>query len=992
MHVRQSFIFFFFSILICTNPLRSQNNIPRVLINEFMAANKSTINNPAYDAYSDWIEIYNAEDSVVNLGGFYLTDDFDDPQKWQIPTPTVIRPGWRLFFWADGQDSGIHTNFKLAREGEQLGLFTPAGIPVDTLSFPAQITDISCGRYPDGANGFSYFDLPTPSSSNKYPGFGGIVVEPVVLLKSGFYEGIQQLEITVNAPRTFIRYTTDGSIPGDSSAIYSSPLTIAQTTVIRAQAFRQGYIPSAVVTSSIFIDESVSLPVFSVVTDPENLWDDQTGIYVEGENGVAGYCSSDPKNWNQDWERPVHLSFFEKDRVTGFELDAGMKIGGGCTRKYPLKSLAIYARSEYGASKIEYPLFADKNITSFNNLVLRNGGQDFYRTIFRDGLMQTLVKNKMNIDWQAYRPVVVFLNGEYWGIHGLREKHNEHFFAQNYGLDADKIDLLVGNASVKTGSADDYKSLISFVNNNDMNVPQNYAFVKTQMEVDEYINYQISEIFYANVDWPANNIKFWRPQSAGSKWRWLLFDTDLGFGAHPQGQYFSNTLNLVTSGVQTYYANPTWSTLLFRKLLTNDEFRAEFIQRFAAHMVTTFESGRSLAVIDSLQSLLAPEVPRHKEKWPKSLSFGSSWETQVEIMREFARKRPEVMLDHLLSIFELSGRARLRVSTNNPVGGEVRVSGVTLPNNFSGLFFKEIPLRCEALPAPGYRFVGWQGISEESNNAINIVLNLPADLQANFQPAAFADYAALRINEIMAVNNTTLADAAGEYDDWIEIYNASDRSINLAGLFVTDDLSIPNKWQIPSTNFAETTIEPGGYKILWADNQPEQGLLHVNFKLSGNGEYVGLAFGAGEEFSFIDSLQFGTQTADISFGRAESDGIALTFFESPTPGAENGIISTADELLTGPHVAILEQNFPNPFRDETTINFLLPEAARVSLQIFNSVGKHIITLDKNLREAGKFTVIWDGKNGNGERMAAGLYFCRLQAGNEFRIRKLLYIP
>ncbi|KAA3661033.1 MAG: T9SS C-terminal target domain-containing protein, partial [Calditrichaeota bacterium] len=823
-------------------------------------------------------------------------------------------------------------------------------------------------------------------------GFSGILPEPACNLESGFYSGSQSVELAVDFPRAVVRYTLDGSIPSENSALHTSPLTIDQTVVVRARAFRVNYMPGPVVTRTFLIDEPRHMPVVSLVTEPENLWSDETGIYVEGTNGVTGYCSKAPRNWNQPWERPVHLAFWEKDGVTGFELDAGMQIGGGCTRLYPQKTFAIYARSEYGASKIEYPLFPDKNITSFNNLLLRNGGQDFYRTLFRDGFMQTLVKDQMDIDWQAYRPVVVYLNGEYWGIHGLREKHNEHYFAQNYGYDPDKIDLLVGNAKVKEGTATVYESLIDFVKNNDMSLPENYTHVLSQMQMDEYLNYVITEIYFANIDWPANNIKYWRPQSETAKWRWMLYDTDLGFGAHPQGQYDSNTLENVTSEVQTYYANPTWSTLLFRRLLENETFRSEFIQRFAVYLETTFTLDRTLALIDSFQTVLAPEVPRHKQKWPQSMSFGNTWEAQIDIMREFAAKRPGNVRSHISSKFGLSGTARLQLSVNNAAGGRILLNSVPIPGDFSGLILKNVPIVCKAVAAPGFRFVGWTGDYNESSDSLSIQISTATHLQAEFEPAGFADYNSLKINEIMALNESVLGDEAGEFDDWIELYNGGDVPINIAGLFFTDDLTVPNMWQIPENTPVATTVGPKDYLLLWADRQPAQGALHVDFKLSGSGEEVGVFVDTGDALVCVDSLKFAVQQSDISYGRIPDGDAALQYFSVPTPGTANAKTDKVAEFNGEPGIVLLAQSYPNPFHEVTRINYFIPSPVRVQMHIFNSIGKHVITLADQQKHAGNHEAEWNGFDKEMNKVAAGIYFCRMQAGVEVRMMKLVFLP
>ncbi|MEE4311800.1 MAG: CotH kinase family protein, partial [candidate division KSB1 bacterium] len=764
----------------------SENGVPKLFINEFLAANQNAFENAGYHDYADWLEIYSGEDSTVRLDGFYLTDDLSEPFKWRIPDNTILRPGYRLIFWADGRDTVRHTNFRLSKDGEQLGLFSADGIAIDTLTFPVQHTDISYGRLPDGGNDWYYLDQPTPGTANQGKTYDGVCPEPEFSISGGFYNTPLLVRITSPIPTGSIRYTTDGSPPDTMSPLYTTPIRMNSTGIIRARTFQSGHMPSAVVTNTFFINENLTLPAVSVTTDPVNLWSDESGIYVGGTNGIPGYCSNTPKNWNQDWEIPVSLEYYQQNGEPGFRLDAGMKIGGGCTRKYPQKTLAIYARSLYGADKIRYQIFKEKPIDTFNNILLRNHGQDWYRSLMRDGMMQRLVSDRMDIDWQAYQPAILFLNGEYWGIHSIREKHNEHFLAVNHNIDPDAIDILYGNAKVKQGSNLRYLDMIDFISSADMNDPANYAAIRQQTDINEYMNYLIAEIYFANIDWPGGNIKYWRPHGEDGKWRWILFDLDLGFGAHGRGQYDSNTLANATATSATYYANPSWSTLLFRKLLENDDFKDNFIQRFAGHMNTTFKPERVLAIIDSLQTLLAPEIQRHKERWQDSMSFGPSWESLVDILREFAINRPEHMTGHIVDKFDLSGTVAIDIKVTPENGGLIRINNVEMPpeNSGSSFFFKDVPMQCSAMPVEGYRFAGWGGLSESLDDSIRVTPARDVRLEAYFEPVTQEMYNGLVINEFLAFNNSVLMDDSGEYDDWIELYNSSDHEIDIGGLYI----------------------------------------------------------------------------------------------------------------------------------------------------------------------------------------------------------------
>jgi hypothetical protein len=243
---------------------------------------------------------------------------------------------------------------------------------------------------------------------------------------------------------------------------------------------------------SYLIDEPTELPVLTITTEPAGFFSDTAGIYVEGTNGIPGYCRSSPKNWNQDWEREVRLTLFEKDRSLGFSESAGVKIGGGCTRLYDQKSLDIYFRGEYGAKRLEYPLFPDKPYDEFDRLSLRNGGQDWYRAMIRNAASQSFVKGRMDLGFQAFKPVVVFINGAYWGTHMLREKQNEDFIESNYGFDENQLDILSGTGSISEGSDDHYVAMIDYIEQNGVVEDEHFEWVSQQMDIEQFIDYMIT--------------------------------------------------------------------------------------------------------------------------------------------------------------------------------------------------------------------------------------------------------------------------------------------------------------------------------------------------------------------------------------------------------------------------------------------------------------------------------------------------------------------
>ena len=997
------FHFTFISLILLNAVTFSQDSKLNLFINEFMASNSKSIADPDYNQYSDWIEIYNGCDTSVNLYGYYITDEFSNKTKWQIDTKIIVRPNSFVGFWADDSSRKNHTNFKLSANGGEIGLFSPNEILIDSVTYLKQTTDKSFGRYPDGASEWKIFDFPTPGIKNNGSNYKLPAPSPMFSTKSGFSTNSHIVEIYSELDSSKIYYTINGSIPTENDSLYTHPIEVLQTTVIRAKVFGDGFSPSKTITNTYFINENSGLPIFSVATNADNFFSNDSGIYVEGTNGIEGNCSTSPRNWNQDWERPISLEFFETDKNLAFKINAGIKINGGCSRLYNQKSLAIFMRSEYGFGKLTYQLFPYKQIYEFNNFILRSSAQDWYRTMFRDGMIQTLIKSGMDIDYQEYRPSIVFINGLYWGIHNIREKLNEHYLEANHGVDPNNVDIIEISKDVFVNNGDrvEYDNLINFVSSNDMSLSESYNYIKSVVDIDEYINYQIAEIYSANADWPGSNSKLWRPKTANGKWRWMIYDMDFGFGGNSQGQYFSNTLELATATNGEDWPNPPWSTLLLRKLLENDSFKNEFIQRFAVQINTTFNVSRVLNLIDSLQSNIAPEISRHKERWAKSISYGE-WNDLVEIMREFARQRPDYVSKHIKDKFQLSGMESLNIENTNILGGKIILHTTEIQkNNYSITLFKDIPIKLEAVPMPGYRFAGWQGLVTGSSKVVSFYLAYPSKIIAKFEKDSL-QYTNVVINEIN-YNSSSAFDT----NDWIELFNNTDSTINLSNWIFkdVDDLH--------GFNFAENIfIGKREYLVLCKDTLMFRSLFpnvknivgNFDFGLNENGELIRLF---DDNFNIVDSLTYDDNLpweieADGNGATLElihpnfDNSLALSWRASAkhgSPGTINSVYTKVEKIDANlfPEKFVLEQNYPNPFNPTTTIRYSIPYNIKsktliVKLIVFDILGNEIATLVNENKSVGIHQVSFDASN-----LSSGIYFYKIQAGDFVNTKKMVLI-
>ncbi|MBN1950329.1 MAG: CotH kinase family protein, partial [Bacteroidales bacterium] len=627
-----------------------------IVISEILAANNTTNYDEYYYNFGDWIEFYNSSASPKNLQGYFLTDDPDNLFKYQITDYFAINPGSQRIFWADEYDSYIHTNFSIDNEGEFIALIDPSGNIVDSLTLPPQFPDVSFGRSPVNSQNWQYFDHPTPGSSNG-SGIDNAIFsgEVIFSLEPGFYSGSIVVELSTNQSVEEIRYTLDGSFPAEYSTLYAGPISISKNRVLRARSFTDQMLPSPIKSHSFFIGEdSLTLPAISISTASAYLEDPMIGIYVEGENGKIDNCIDSAMNFNQDWERAVNFEYFLPSGEQVINQVVGVKINGGCSRNVPSKSFAVYARKKYGKNRMEYPFFKNKNIIEYKNLILRNAGNDYYYAYMRDGFMQTLVADVTAIDYQSYQPARIYINGKYWGILNMREKQNEHYLAANHNVDPDRVDLIESNSVVIEGSDEHYVAMMDFLRSHDITDSVNYAYMCSQMDMDQFIDYYIAQIYFENEDWPMHNIKCWRPQTEGAKWRWLLYDTDYGFGRWPRT---GNTVNWA-------FMKDWEPTMLGATLVENEAFRDEFCQRFAARLSTSYSIPRVLHILDSLRSNIDTEMHLHIEKWGSPWAHWH-WIDNTQVMDEFALGRGSLMYQQVNDKFHLEGTASLVLSSSD---------------------------------------------------------------------------------------------------------------------------------------------------------------------------------------------------------------------------------------------------------------------------------------------------------------------------------------
>jgi len=816
-------------------------------INEVLAANTHTNLDSKYKQFSNWVELYNESSSSINIGGYYLSDDLDTPTKWKIPSGTRISGEGYLLIWADGEDSGLHTNFKLKTSGEAVVLSDSSANLVDIIQYPAQKSDISFAKVDDN---IVYME-PTPNRANSQT-YQELTrsKKPSFLLDSGFYSGTQTLELT-QENEDIIYYTTDGSIPTKNSNQYTQPITISKTTMIRARSLEDGKFLSAIKNRTYLIDEDITLPVVSIGIDDVYLYDDEIGIYTKGNH----------INFRQDWMRPASIEYI-KDGESKFSENIGVRVYGGGSRIYAQKSLAIFAKDRYGAKSINYKLFPDKPfIKKVKSFVLRNGGNEWERTMIKDGMIHNLIKDNMDIDCLSYHPTVMFLNGEYWGIHNIREKPNGDYIEANHGIDADNIDMLKNPmraiSVVTDGDSQAYTDLLEFVKDNDLSIQANYEQAIEQIDLNEYLNYISTQIYIGNNDWPGNNIKYWKEHN-NNKWRWILFDTDYSFTGYRHNSIFA-ALDKNSASLD----NPPWSTLLLRNLMENDEFKNKFVGKFTSHLYTTFDEDRINSYITQHKNEIAPYIQRHYEKWGQK-NF-TEWEKQINYLYKFANRRPSYIMDFISDRLNVTGNNNLTIQTVQD--GTIYLDGIKLDNTFNGNYFNNAKVTLTAKADEGYKFVRWSdGQTEES---IEVTLNSNIGIEAIFEEKIQEQLPKIIITEI----NYKSADYFNT-GDWIELYNNDTQDVDISGWILKDKkddqpYTIPNGTILKKETYIVFGENETGFKILFPNVTNIIG--DFTFGLGKNEDSVRL-FNTDE--TLINSVSYDREWAD-----AKGNGKTLTLID-----------------------------------------------------------------------------------------------------------------
>lgn len=710
-------------LLLSLAPLRAQ-----MLINEIMQSNIDCVMDNLNEFPDSWVELYNNGTASENLSAYSVGETVDPSLSYRLPSQTLNAKGFVLVY-CDKENSGLHTDFRLETGKNCKFYLFKNDIVVDSL--PAGMKkqpapNIAFGRKKEGLDEWGYQKTPTPKAVNC-----GIVYdhtrvlgEPIFSVNGQVITGNGSLSVSITLPEgapegTEIRYTLNTYVePTASSTKYTGPITISSATrIIRARLFCDGYLsPLSTTHSFIKFPRQQTLPVVSIVTKPAYFTDSKIGIYVDGT------YSSSQKNYKYNWRRPINFELFEtSDEESVLNQWCETRVTGGASRDASLKSLGLYANKRFGEKRFDYEFFPDQRpgLTRYKSVMLRNAGNDFDYLYMRDAVIQRIMAENVDMDWQAWRPVIFYLNGSYKGMLNIRERSNEANIYTNYD-ELEEIDMVENWNDLKEGRMSEWNAFKEFYTG------QNHTYEEYDqiMDLNEFMNIMIMNLFFCNLDFPGNNIMFWKPQEEGGRWRVIAKDTDFGLGLYGRNAdyrifewlYNPNYRDPYNNNAENNWANHSEHTLLFRRLMELDRFKTEFIDRCAIYIGDFMNFSRTWEIWSPMYQLIQTEYPNHRQLfnawWP-------NYQSEMTNAKNWLSSRQTKFLNQVSSYYS-AGTLKSLTINKGVANSDLERMGVTFNGvrltrcKFDGKFFVG-----HSVTLTGENVIGWEITEITSTGSVN---------------------------------------------------------------------------------------------------------------------------------------------------------------------------------------------------------------------------------------------------------------------------------
>lgn len=683
-------------VLFLTVNLKSQD----LQINEVVSKNYNGLES-FENKTEDWIEIFNNSSDTIQLVNYYLSDDESNLQAWNFPN-IKLAPDSFLVVFASGKNiffPEIHTNFKLNSDGEKI--YLSINVVIDSLTIPNLKADYSYGRINENSATWKLLDIPSPNYSNVYSN------SLLFSSNSGFYENEFQLKINALRKNHTIYYTLNGNVPNEQSNVFKDSLLIEDRTYLENNistiktspdeeiyyhnwqepepniekinslkfvSYYQQKATSKVQTLNFLIKSpNANLKTLCITIDSLDLFSDAVGIYVPG-NAYNPNAVNSSGNYFTKRKVKVHFSLFDKNGVEILNENAKTRIMGNATTAAAQKSLKFYAKKETGVNEFLAPIL-ENDFENYEHFVVRSTQGSSLRNMLSDDLAMLMIKN-LDVDFSKTEYCNVFLNGSYWGVQSLRNDLNVSFLKKKFQLENETIHIIDFNYEIVAGDNSSFLAMLKFIENNDLSINENFKKVIEELDISNYIDYQIAEMFMNNFDWPGNNAKLWKSSKADSKWRFLFYDLDGAFIDREK-----NMLEYCTAENSEEWQNIPRHTFLLRNLFKNKAFENQFISRYMELLNNEFFRENTIQSVNELINILAPEIEQNFARWqyPKNRT---EWLDDVNTkLISFLRERPCIVQRQLNEFFDLDlAESHCKLSSKSKLNLEL------FPNPNKGTF------------------------------------------------------------------------------------------------------------------------------------------------------------------------------------------------------------------------------------------------------------------------------------------------------------------
>lgn len=738
-----------------------------LVINELMQSNVENIMDDIKEFPDSWVELYNPTDATINLKDYKISNKNKEKKAWQLPDMTV-EPKKYVVIYCDKEgkeDNRLHADFRLeSGKGCQVYLFkgkeVADSLPEALKKMPAP--DVAYGRVTDGADKWGYQLTPSAGKANTGETCDAKHILGAPVFSEKGHVGKTAVNLTLSLPEgspegAVIRYTTNGSEPTATSKAYTAAININKTTVIRAKVFCDGWLsPVSTAQSYIFHPRKMTLPIFSIQTNDK---------YINGTTiGLFPNNNSKEDKKTHDWRRPVNIEMFDAEGAESVINQLGeTRIQGGASRANALKSMVFYANKRFDPDhkRFQYEFFPDQKpgVTEFKSFSLRDGGNDFGDLYFRDLIIQRTMAGHVDLDWQAGHSAVLYINGVYMGMLNIRERSNEDNIYSNYGgledLDMVEIEHEQVNGvdqfieELKEGDDKFYNDFKAFYSEKGHTLEE----YEQWMDVSEYLNIAVMNLFYANNDWPGNNAVFWRPNDDDTKsglpkiWRIIVKDTDFGLGLYGKKPDY-NMIDLLYN--PSKHSSDAWAytepaTRLLKNMLEDPDILKMFIDKCCVFMGDFMNAEGTGATIDAIMDEALDEFVAHRSKYP---TWGGN--SREEITNKFndAKKwvagyteqgwwgqtttykpRTEYFAQHIGNQWKLGSPVALTINKSKK-DVAITVNDIKLTGNmFDGYFFNNRELTISATAPEGQEVKGWKlsGAKNEELQGSELALDMTSD-------------------------------------------------------------------------------------------------------------------------------------------------------------------------------------------------------------------------------------------------------------------------